>query len=182
MKKRILPIFLITITLLVGCGHDVKPSDKDSIIDTTSETIGTTSSDTQDIVQKMLDNVILYNEKVSFPSSFDSFSDDYTAANAIPYDGSDISTYTLYYKDKNIGFIDLSNNNDIRGLYIDDDIPNSDFSISGIGYDSCRSDIINAFGEPDEKTETSYTYGNSESICIVFSFNDEKIRSIKIFY
>ena len=84
MKKRILPTFLIAITILVGCGHDVKPSDNDSIIDTTSETIGTTSSDKQDIVLKMLDNVILYNEKISFSLSFDSFSDDYTAANAIP--------------------------------------------------------------------------------------------------
>lgn len=182
MKKRILPAFLITFTILAGCGHYVKPSGSDSIIDTTSETIATTSSDTQDIVLKMLDNVILYNEKISFPSSFDSFSDDYTAANAIPYDDYDMSTYTLYYKDKNIGFIDLSKNDDVRGLFIDNDVPNIDFNICGIGYGSSKDDIIQAFGEPNDRAQDSFIYGESEDKQIVFSFNDEKIRSIKIFY
>ena len=181
MKKRILPAFLSTITILVGCGHDVKPSDNDSIIDTTSETIGTTSSDKQDIVLKMLDNVILYNEKISFSLSFDSFSDDYTAANAIPYDGYDMSTYTLYYKDKNIGFIGLSKDDDVRGLFIDNDVPITDFNIYGIGYGSSKDDIIQAFGEPNDRAQDSFIYGKSEDKQIVFGFNGDKIRSINIF-
>lgn len=181
MKKRILPAFLITITILAGCGHDVKPSGNDSIIDTTSETIVTTSSGTQDIVLKMLDNVILYNEKVSFPSSFDSFSDDYTAVNPIKYESYDMSTYTLYYKDKNIGFIDLIKDNDVRGLFIDNDVPNTDFTICGIGYGSSKDDIIQAFGEPNDRTEESFIYGENENKQIVFGFNGNNIRSISIF-
>lgn len=181
MKKRILPAFLTTITILVGCGHDVKPSDNDSIIDTTSETIGTTSADKQDIVLKMLDNVILYGEKLSLPSSFDLLSDDYTAAEPIHYEGTDIALYKLYYKEKNIGFADLSANNELHGLYIDNDVPSSDFSICGIGYDSFKDDILQAYGEPTDQTEETLIYGENSDKQVVFSFNGDKIRSINIF-
>ena len=158
MIKRFIVIMCAMTALLDGCGRDVKTDAKTT------------------------DYVTLFNNKVTFPSSFNDFDDNYTAANPIPYENYDMSMYTLYYKDKNIGFIDLSKDDDIRGLYIDDDVSNIDFNICGIGYDSSKDDVINAFGEPSEQDGTSYIYGNSESVCINFGFNGEKIRTIKIFY
>ena len=166
---------------MVGCGNDLKTYANDSITDTKSEIIETTSSDSQDIVLKMLDNIVLYGEKLSLPSSFDDFNDDYIAANGKPYKDYDMSTYTLFYKDKNIGFVDLSKNNDIHGLFIDNDIPNIDFNICGIGYESSKDNVINAFGEPTDRTEGSFIYGENEKQQITFGFNGETIRSIKIF-
>lgn len=208
MKNKLLPFLLLlccSVTAVSGCGNE-KKSEKDSSSSISNSVEQNTAADNkvenekaditnlsineshttveglQDVVYKMLENVILFNDKVTFPSSFDDFDDNYTAANAIPYEDYDMSTYTLYYKDTNIGFIDLSKDNDIRGLYIDDDVSNNDFNICGIGYDSSKDDVIKAFGEPSEQSETSYIYGNSESVCINFGFNGEKIRSIKIFY
>lgn len=181
MRKSFLTIFIATAALSVGCGQDIKPSSNNSNIDTTSEIIGTTSADKQDIVLKMLDNVILYGEKLSLPSSFDLLSDDYTAAEPIPYEGTDIALYKLYYKEKNIGFADLSANNELHGLYIDNDVPSSDFSICDIGYDSFKDDILQAYGEPTDQTEETLIYGESSDKQVVFSFNGDKIRSIKIF-
>ena len=179
MIKRFIVIMCAMTALLDGCGRDVKTDAKTTDYVTESYT---TVESLQDAVYKMLDNVTLFNNKVTFPSSFNDFDDNYTAANPIPYENYDMSMYTLYYKDKNIGFIDLSKDDDIRGLYIDDDVSNIDFNICGIGYDSSKDDVINAFGEPSEQDGTSYIYGNSESVCINFGFNGEKIRTIKIFY
>ncbi|MBP5579837.1 MAG: hypothetical protein J6X56_10270 [Ruminococcus sp.] len=150
-------------------------------MDTKSEIIKTNSSDSKDIVLKMLDNIVLFGEKLSLPSSFDDFNDDYTATNGVPYKDYDMSTYTLYYKNKKIGFVDLSKNNDIHGLFIDNDIPNSNFNICDIGYNSNKADVINVFGEPTDRTEGSFIYGENENQQITFGFNGETIRSIKIF-
>ncbi len=181
MRKIFAAILIAAAALSVGCGHDIKPSGNNSNSDTTSEMIGTTSAEKQDIVCEMLDNIVLYGEKLPLSSSFDDLDDNYTAADPIPYEGRDISTYTLYYKDKNIGFIDLSKDNELCGLFIDDDVPDSDFSICGIGYGSCKDDIIQAFGEPNVQTEGSFIYGESEDKQVVFGFNGDKIRSVKIF-
>ncbi len=181
------------LTLSVSCDNTNKNSISDNLIEPTKFIEKSNSNDeyTQ-IYRNSLQNIILCDNRIVLPCKVKDFNDDFEISTGVPIDGYNETSFTLFYKGIEVGYIIIENtdsidNANVIGLFIyrlnkTENLINTFFSINSIDFDSTKEECIDYFKARNDGSNKTIRLDIDEKHCIGMFFGDDnKMNSVEIY-
>jgi hypothetical protein len=118
----------------------------------------------------VLSNITITNRRISSESKFKDLGKKFTLGKCIldfskePKANRNTQVYMLIYEDEEVGNIELTPDNLIIGIYLDDNFPNEEIDICGVNFKTNFEELVEIFGKPTLGADEDFKINGSGSI------------------